>query len=187
MLGGFTFKGIHSSVYGVRETPSSIVLSPLKRRTVVPIPGRSRAIIQQDGGYESRTQSMICSYARQYGVDIHEQVRLIAGWLDGIGELTFDYEPTLHYNAFISAPPSVVTMLEFSQFEIEFTFNHPFAYESALEENYVINAFVPLNRIEFMVNGTIKTPVRITIKNNSETQTITGIKVVHRYIENVEN
>jgi hypothetical protein len=187
MLGGFTFKGIHSSVYGVRETPSNIVLSPLKRRNIIPIPGKSRAIVQQDGGYESRTQSMICSYAKQYGVDIHEQVRRIAGWLDGIGELTFDYEPTLHYSAFISTPPSVVTMLEFSQFEVQFTFNHPFAYETALEENYIIDAFDPLNQIELSVGGTVKTPVRITIKNNSETETITGIKVVHRYIENVEN
>lgn len=187
MLGGFTFKGIHSSVYGVRETPSNMVLSPLKRRTIIPIPGKSRAIIQQDGGYEPRTQSMVCSYATQYGVDIHEQVRLIAGWLDGIGELTFDYEPTLHYNAFINTPPSVVKMLQFAQFEVAFTFNHPFAYETALEENYIIDAFDPLNQIELSVGGTVKTPVRITIKNNSETETITGIKVVHRYIENVEN
>ncbi len=187
MLGGFTFKGIHSSVYGVRETPSNIVLSPLKRRTIVPIPGRSRAIIQQDGGYEPRTQSMVCSYAKQYGVDIREQVRKIAGWLDGIGELTFDYEPTLHYNAYISTPPSVVTMLEFSQFQVEFTINHPFAYETATEENYVIDAFDPLNKIIIMAGGTVKTPVRITIKNNSETETITGLKIVHRYLENVEN
>jgi len=59
--------------------------------------------------------------------------------------------------------------------------------KTALEENYIIDAFDPLNQIELSVGGTVKTPVRITIKNNSETETITGIKVVHRYIENVEN
>lgn len=187
MLGGFTFKGIHSSVYGVRETPSNMVLSPLKRRVIIPIPGRSRSIIQQDGGYDSRTHTMICSYVKQNNIDLREQVRRIAGWLDGIGELTFDYEPTLHYNAFISTPPKVVTMLEFSQFEVEFTFNHPFGYETAIEETYILDAFAPLNKVELSVDGTVKTPIRITIKNNSETETITGIKVVHRYIENVEN
>lgn len=187
MLGGFTFKGIHSSVYGVRETPSSRVLSPLKRRTIIPIAGKSRAIIQQDGGYEPRVESILCSYVLESGVNIYEQVRLIAGWLDGIGELTFDYEPTLHYNAYLSSPPPTVTMLQYAQFQLEFTINHPFGYETAIEENYIIDAFEPLNQIGLLVNGTVKTPARITIKNNSETETITGIKIVHRYIENVEN
>ena len=184
MIGGFTFKGIHSSTYGVRETPSNKVLSPLKRRTLIEIPGKSSAFIQEDGGYQPRVESMICSYGRQYGVDIREQVRRIAGWLDGVGELTFDYEPTLHYNAYISTPPSVVTMLEFSQFQVEFTMTHPFAYETAIEEVHIIDAFDPLNQIPITVRGTVKTPVRIIIKNNSETETITGIKIVHRYIEN---
>ncbi len=50
--GGFTFKGIHSSVYGVRETPGTRVLSPVKRRSLIEIPGRSSAVIQEDGGYQ---------------------------------------------------------------------------------------------------------------------------------------
>ena len=126
-LGGFTFKGIHSSTFGVRETPGDRVLSPLKRRSLIEIPGRSSAVIQEDGGYQSRVESISCSYAAQEGISLQRQVRLIAGWLDGVGELTYDYEPEMHYNAFLSSAPPTVKALEYATFDLEFTINHPFA------------------------------------------------------------
>lgn len=188
MLGGFTFKGIHSSTYGVRETPSSRVLSPLKRRNLLTIPGRSTAYIQEDGGYEPRVESIICSYARQpelfyldSEITIREQVRLIAGWLSGIGELTFDYEPNLHYNAYVSYPPSLVTMFEFSQFQVEFTMNPPFAYETAIQQTELISGASPTNIITIETTGTVNTPVRIVIKNNTNSK-ITRLKVYHKHI-----
>lgn len=185
MRGGFTFKNVHSSVYGIKETPTNRILSPLKRRSLISIPGRSRAIIQEDGGYDSRVESILCSYAKQDGVDIHKQVRRIAGWLDGIGELTFDYEPTLHYNAFLSSEVPTVTMLEFAQFELQFTINHPFAYETAIQQLETISALNVLNDIEIMTEGTVETPVRIIIKNQTN-QTITDLKLYHHYVEDIE-
>ena len=181
MLGGFTFKGTHSSVYGVRETPSSRVLSPLKRRSLIEIPGRSNSFIQEDGGYESRNESIMCSYARQEGVDLQLQVRRIAGWLDGIGELTFDYEPDMHYNAYLSSPPPTVKMLEFAQFTLDFTITHPFAYETAVQQRQ----FIGTNKtVQLITDGTTKTPFRLIIKNVTN-QKITSIKIIHKILEDI--
>ena len=181
MLGGFTFKGVHSSVYGVRETPSSRVLSPRKRRSLIEIPGRSNSFIQEDGGYESRNESIMCSYARQEGVDLQLQVRRIAGWLDGIGELTFDYEPDMHYNAYLSSPPPTVKMLEFAQFTLDFTITHPFAYETAVQQRQ----FIGTNKtVQLITDGTTKTPFRLIIKNVTN-QKITSIKIIHKILEDI--
>lgn len=181
MLGGFTFKGVHSSVYGVRETPSSRVLSPRKRRSLIEIPGRSNSFIQEDGGYEARNESILCSYARQEGVDLQLQVRLIAGWLDGVGELTFDYEPNMHYNAYLSSPPPTVKMLEFAEFTLDFTITHPFAYETAVQQRQ----FIGTNKtVQLITNGTTKTPFRLIIKNVTNKK-ITSIKIIHKILEDI--
>ena len=186
MRGGFTFKGIHSSVYGVRKTPTSEMLSPLKRRNLISIPGRSKAIIQQDGGYEPRTERMLCTYVEQSGVDIYQQVRNIAGWLSGVGELTYDSEPNLHYNAYVSSPPERVIRNGYAAFELEFTINHPFAYERATQLERPVGVFLPNNFIKILIDGTVNTPVKIIIKNNTRS-TITDLKVFHQYIQTVEN
>ena len=181
MLGGFTFKGVHSSVYGVRETPSSRVLSPRKRRSLIEIPGRSTSFVQEDGGYESRRESILCSYGRQEGVDLQLQVRRIAKWLNGIGELTFDYEPTMHYNAYLDSAPPTVKMLEFAQFSLDFVIIHPFAFETAIQQKQFINNG---ETVQVITDGTVETPVKIIIKNVTN-KTITSIKIVHRFIEDI--
>lgn len=180
MLGGFTFKGIHSSVFGVRETPGDRVLSPLKRRNLIEIPGRSSAVIQEDGGYNSRVESISCSYAAQPGISLQRQVRLIAGWLDGVGELTYDYEPEMHYNAFLSSAPPTVKMLEYATFDLEFTINHPFAYETAQQEVFSIKSG---DSIRISTDGTVKTPIRLIIKNTG-TQPIHNLVLLSRFIQN---
>lgn len=180
MLGGFTFKGIHSSVFGVRETPGDRVLSPLKRRSLIEIPGRSSAVIQEDGGYNSRIETISCSYGAQPGISLQRQVRLIAGWLDGVGELTYDYEPEMHYNAFLSSAPPTVKMLEYATFDLEFTINHPFAYETAQQEVFNI---VSGDSIRVITDGTVKTPIRLTIKNTGD-QPIHNLVLTSRFIQN---
>jgi len=161
-IGGFTFNGIHSSVYGVRQTPGSRVLTPKKRRAFITIPGRSEAIIQEDGGYEPRVEHITCTYVLREGESLQRQVRRIAGWLDGVGELTYDYEPEMHYTAFLSNSPPTVKQLEVAQFDLEFTCNSPFAFEGAQE---ITNNISPEGVITIPVDGTVKTPVRLMIKN----------------------
>ncbi len=169
MEGGFTFKGVHSSTFGVYETPESRVLLPQKRRTLIEIPGRSESFIQEDGGYNSRTESITCSYIPREGENLQRQVRLIAGWLSGVGELTFDYEPEMHYNAFLSsAPPTVKQMaMQYATFDLEFTINHPFAYETAQQLHFEdVASGTP---ITLATDGTIATPVRLAIRNTGDT------------------
>ncbi len=182
MIGGFTFKGIHSSVYGVYETPESRVLLPQKRRTLIEIPGRSEAFIQEDGGYNSRIESISCSYTPREGENLQRQVRLIAGWLSGVGELTFDYEPEMHYNAFLSsAPPTTKQMaMQYAEFSLEFTMNHPFAFETAQQVTYEVD---PGDPIILETEGTISTPVRLVIRNDGD-EPIHNLVILSRFIEN---
>jgi len=176
--GGFSFKGIHSSTFGIREVPGDRVLSPLKRRSLITIPGRSSAVIQEDGGYESRVESITCSYAALPGVSTQRQVRLIAGWLDGVGELTYDYEPEMHYNAFLSSAPPTAKTLEYAAFQLEFTINHPFAYETAQQLVFDVSSGE-----EFYINteGTVQTPVRLVIRNTG-TSVIKNLVIRSKFI-----
>lgn len=181
MLGGFTFKGIHSSTYGVYQTPESRVLLPEKRRTLIEIPGRSEAFIQEDGGYNSRVESISCSYIPKGDESLQRQVRLIAGWLSGVGELTFDYEPEMHYNAFLSsAPPTTKQMaMQYAEFILEFTMNHPFAYETAKQLRFEVTPGEP---IILDTEGTVATPVRLIIKNTG-TEPIHNLVIRSKFIE----
>ena len=178
-MGGFTFNGYHSSVYGVRKTPESQVLMPQKRRTLLDIPGRSSAIIQEDGGYNTKTITVTCSYVKQEGVTLERGVRLIAGWLSVVGELVFDNEPEMRYTAFLNSAPPTTMMLEYATFDLEFTINHPFAYELMQDE-----VFTVANGGKFTIKagGTIKTPPVITLKNLG-TQPITNILIAVTHIK----
>lgn len=179
-LGGFSFKGVHSSTYGVRETPQNRVLTPPKRRHLITIPGRSSAVIQEDGGYDSRVESILCTYAAQDGVSLQRQVRLIAGWLNGVGELVFDYEPEMRYNAYLSSSPPLVKDLHHASFELEFTCNHPFAYEAAQQVVFNIDSG---DTITIPVEGTVETPIRFIIENTGST-TINSLTLIKRYMIN---
>lgn len=183
MLGGFTFKGVHSSTFGVYQTPESRVLLPQKRRSLIEIPGRSEAYIQEDGGYNSRVESISCSYIPlDENENLQRRVREIAGWLSGVGELTFDYEPEMHYNAFLSsAPPTVKQMaMRYATFELEWTINHPFAYETAKQLTFNVKSgqVITLN-----TDGTVSTPVRLVIKNRGS-KPIKNIIVSAKFIDN---
>ena len=181
-LGGFTFRGIHSSEFGVRQTPGDRVLSPLKRRSLLQIPGRPSAVVQEDGGYDSRVETIECSYVRQEGVSLQRQVRLIAGWLNGVGELSYDYEPEMLYNAYLSSSPPTVKTLQYATFTLEFTINHPFAYETAQQIARYNMTEGDSNKISVDVGGTIETPVRIIIKNNGPVP-ITGISILAKSLK----
>ncbi len=142
---------------------------PQKRRTLLDIPGRSTAFIQEDGGYNARQESIVCSFAQQTlpDVSLQRQVRLIAGWLSGIGELTFDYEPEMHYNAFLSSAPPGVKHLQYAQFTLDFTINHPFAYEDAISISRTSLPSSGGSSIIINAEGTVSTPVRIIIRPRS--------------------
>lgn len=176
--GGFSFRGIHSSEFGVFETPDSLQLMPHKRRNLIQIPGRSKAFIQEDGGYDENRISLSCSYVPSYGEDLQRRVREIARWLSGVGELSMDYEEEMHYQAFLSSPPPLTKDLSYdaAEFTLDFTITHPFAYELPQHKTSVVgrNQFFLVE-----VGGTITTPARFRIINTGA-NTIKNLTLVLR-------
>lgn len=188
MRGGFSFKGVHSSTFGVLETPTNRVLSPQKRRSLIQIPGRSKAFIQEDGGYNPRSETIRCTYAlpeNKTERDLRDQVRKIAKWLDGVGELTFDFEPEKHYNAFLNSPPPTIEKLQYAEFDLEFVLTPPFAYSAPIQEEINLPNIIQITsyNLNIDVEGTIGTPVRIIIKNESNSD-INRIKITRSLISN---
>jgi predicted phage tail component-like protein len=179
-IGGFKFKGVHSSEYGVRATSTKKVLMPQLRRNLLTIPGRSSVIVESDGEYALRKETIQCSYVKQEGVNLKDHVRAIAGWLNGEGELSFDNDPEIFYRAFLSNTPPTKIHLEYATFELEFTFNHPFGYstqEDSFSEN-LING----DTIDIEPDGSIETPCLIIIENVGLSD-ITDLKLTLRIIE----
>ena len=88
----------------------------------------------------------------------------------------------MHYNAFLSsAPPTVKQMaMQYATFELEFTYNHPFAYESAQQSHNTINSG---DTIAIETGGTVSTPIRIVIKNTG-TEPIHNVVVLSKFIDN---
>ena len=87
----------------------------------------------------------------------------------------------MHYNAYLSSPPPTVKMLEFAQFTLDFTITHPFAYETAVQQQQ----FIGTNKtVQVITDGTTKTPFRLIIKNVTNKK-ITSIKITHRFIEDI--
>lgn len=184
--GGFRFKGIHSSEYGVHETPNSTQLMPSKRRTLITIPGRSAAFLQEDGGYDTNKIAITCSYVPRQGEDLQRQVRRIAHWLSGVGELSFDFESEMFYQAYVSSSPSIVKNMAIgaAQFTIEFTLFEPFAYErtqAVSNKNLALNTWMPVR-----VDGTTTTPARIKIRNDG-TNTWNSVSITIRNTSDESN
>jgi phage-related protein len=115
-------------------------------------------------------------------VNLHYQVRRIAEWLDGTGELSFDFEPNMNYNAYVSSPPPLTKLLDGAIFEVEFTMNHPFAYENMSQVKNVVSSDAPGNNMDVTVSGTTNTPVKLIIKNNTD-RTLTKLKITHKHVK----
>ncbi len=169
-LGGFSFKGVHSFTFGVRQTPGDRILLPMRRRGVFRIPGRSTSVIQEDGTYETRVESIECSYALQEGQNVQDQVRKIAQWLQGEGDLIYDYEPNIRYHAYVSNAPPTVKDLEYATFDLEFTCNPPFAMGTEIRVSVPCSVNSSNRTIVsagdyFLIPETITTPVKIVAAN----------------------
>ena len=88
----------------------------------------------------------------------------------------------MHYNAFLSsAPPTVKQMaMQYATFDLEFTINHPFAYETAEQLRFEIDSG---DTITLETQGTISTPIRMVITNTGSAP-IHNLIVVSKFIDN---
>ena len=170
-MSGFTFKGIHSSHYGIVYKPESRVLMPTARRNTVVVPGRSGVYSQTDGDYDERIESFVCGFVKRGATLSATTARQIAGWLSGTGKLVFDEEPDLYYLATIIDAPPLSLHRNYAEFTITYTANPPFALSD--------EKTVTLNGSGVSYPATEKTPTVLTITNNNAVP-ISNVHIVIR-------
>lgn len=61
-MSGFSFKGVHSSKFGIYTQDQSRTLLPPKREGKITIPGRSGYYDDVGAVYNERAESVLCSF-----------------------------------------------------------------------------------------------------------------------------
>lgn len=174
-MSGFTFKGIHSSTFGIYTQDQDRTILPPRREGKIEIPGRSGYYDGiSKGVYSERDESLLCSFKCPPGRTIPEMCREIAYWLSGTGRLYYDKEPDKHYMAHISGEAPMEQHLKYGKFTITWSCNPPFAFGRTVTQPIASGS----NAVAY--RGTVETPCIIVLRNTSEvdaqTVTITAIK-----------
>lgn len=174
-MSGFSFRGVHSSAFGIFTQDQSRELLPPRREGRITIPGRSGYYDGAAGNvYDERAESVLCSFKCPAGRTVPELCREIAYWLSGTGRLAYDKEPDKHYMAHITGGPPMAQHLKYGEFTLTWSCNPPFALGRTVTQPI----FSGENRI--MYQGTAEAPCVIVLRNLSDTDvqtvTITAIK-----------
>lgn len=174
-MSGFTFRGVHSSTFGIFTQDQSRTILPPRREGKITIPGRSGFY---DGVsrsvYDERIESILCSFKCPPDKTVPELCREIAYWLSGTGRLSYDKEPGKYYTAHVTSGPPMMQHLKYGEFTLTWSYNPPFAFGRTVTQ--------PIHSGENAVSyqGTAETPCVIVLKNRSETDvqtvTLTAIK-----------
>ncbi|MBQ6609287.1 MAG: phage tail family protein [Oscillospiraceae bacterium] len=164
---GFTYGGVHSSVFGIVCDPTPRVIFPEKRRAITDIAGRSGHYAQTDGTYLIRRESIHCFFKPPIGKTVPELAREIAAWLASDARLEFDNEPGKYYDAYVSGSLPQEQHLRYGEFDITFTYTPPFAYTDTKEERATVSASG--GTVVTEMEGTVDTPCRIIIRNTGST------------------
>ena len=174
-MSGFSFKGVHSSKFGIYTQDTSRAILPPRREGKVAIPGRSGYYSGAAGNvYGERSEAVHCSFKCPNGKTVPEVCREIAYWLSGTGRLVYDKEPDKHYMAHISGGPPMVQHLKYGEFDLTWDYNPPFAFGRTVTQEIATGE----NPVAYQ--GTAETPCMIVLRNVSKADvlnvTITAIK-----------
>ena len=113
-MSGFSFRGIHSSRFGIFTQDTSRTILPPRREGKVIIPGRSGYHDGLAGAvYDERAETIHCAFKCPSGKAVPEMCREIAYWLSGTGRLAYDKEPDKYYMAHISGGPPMAQHLRY--------------------------------------------------------------------------
>lgn len=174
-MSGFSFRGVHSSTFGIFTQDQSRMILPPLREGKISIPGRSG---YHDGTtksvYDEREESILCTFKCPAGRTVPEMCREIAYWLSGFGRLIYDKEPDKHYMAHITGGPPMDQHLKYGEFTLTWSYNPPFALGRTVTQPIRSGE----NSIQY--RGTVETPCVIILRNLSgsdvQNVTITAIK-----------
>lgn len=173
-MSGFSFKGVHSSKFGIYTQDQSRTLLPPKREGKITIPGRSGYYDDVGAVYDERAESVLCSFVCPEGKTVPEVCREIAYWLSGSGRLIYDKEPDKYYTARLSGGPPMSQHLKYGEFTITWSYNPPLAFGKTITQQITNGENV------IAYQGTAETPCVIVLRNTSETDvvnvSITAIK-----------
>lgn len=174
-MSGFSFRGVHSSKFGIYTQDSSRIILPPRREGKVVIPGRSGYYDGVVGNvYDERAETIHCAFKCPSGKTVPEVCREVAYWLSGTGRLAYDKEPDKYYTARISGGPPMEQHLKYGTFDLTWNYNPPFALGRTVTQPIATGE----NPVDYQ--GTAETPCIIVLRNVSETDvlniTITAIK-----------
>ena len=174
-MSGFSFRGVHSSAFGIYTQDQSRSILPPPREGKITIPGRSGYYAGMTAGvYDERVETILCSFKCPQGKTVPEICREIAYWLSGTGRLHYDKEPDKYYMAHITSGPPMEQHLKYGQFTLTWACNPPFAFGRTV----TIQIHSGENPISY--KGTADTPCVAILRNLSpdraQTVTITAIK-----------
>lgn len=168
----FSFKNIHASQMGVRCLPYTKTIKAEQRNYVFEIPGRDGNYDQTDGSYNSGTITIPLVYMQTQSP---VQLRSIAEWLSGSGQLIFDSEPDKAYAATAYTEITANENVFEETFSVEFKV-FPFAESLAYAQEQAFGVSLPYS-VTPDVSGTQSTPciIRIVAQSDIDNLIITKI------------
>lgn len=173
-MSGFSFRGVHSSKFGIYTQDQNRVLVPPRREGKITIPGRSGYYDGVGNVYNERVESVLCSFVCPEGKTVPEVCREVAYWLSGSGRLIYDKEPDKFYTAKLTGGPPVAYHLHHGEFTLTWVYNPPFAFGKTVTLPIASGE----NAIDY--EGTAETPCTIVLRNTSLSDvvniTITAVK-----------
>lgn len=169
-MSGFSFRGVHSSKFGIYTVDQSRTILPPRREGKVVIPGRSGYYDEVGSVYDERVESILCSFVCPEGKTVPEVCREIAYWLSGTGRLIFDKEPDKYYLARVSGGPPMAQHLKYGEFTLTWSYNPPFAHGETITQQIADGENV------IAYKGTAETPCVIVLRNAS-TEKIVNISI----------
>ena len=174
-MSGFSFRGRHSSAFGIHTQDQERVLLPPRREERIAVPGRSGFYDGAAGNvYDGREERVLCAFRCPPGHTVPQLCREIAWWLSGKGRQVYDKEPDKHYLARLTGAPPLEQHLRYGQFTLTWACDPPFAFGRTVTVPLVMGA----NQVDY--RGTAEAPCLIVLRNPSDrearTVTITAVK-----------
>jgi predicted phage tail component-like protein len=135
-MNGFTFNGIHSSVYNVIMKSQNRQVLPASADIFVEIPGRHGSY-HIPGKLQDREISLECGYISTSIATLRSNARSVAAWLytEERATLTFDDEPGKSYTAKYTGTIDIEQAFVMGKFTLTFRCE-PFAYGSEVTTNF---------------------------------------------------
>lgn len=135
---GFTFKGRHTSEFG-------LIVNSVQRSLLPPLEAKTIKIPNRAGEYffgtekGMRTFDVVMAMPIKSSSAVWELVRDINAWLysDEEEELIFDQEPTKSYYAFVSGESPLDKQYAYGAFSIKFVCPDPYAYGPDVESGVI--------------------------------------------------